>query len=70
MHGQRESCIPRSKSLEIILPAVGVPAVGKDDDGVLGVEVGRGQGLLGELDNLKVFWIPSENMDIDFILSI
>ena len=44
--------------------------MGQDDDGVLGVEVGRGQGLLGELDNLKVFWIPSENMDIDFILSI
>ena len=70
MHGQRESCIPRSKSLEIILLAVGVPAVGQDDDGVLGVEVGRGQGLLSELNNLKVFWIPSENMDIDFILSI
>ena len=62
--------VPRSISLEAILPAVGVPAVGQDDDGVHGVEVGRGQGLLSQLNDLKVFWIFSENMDIDFILSI
>lgn len=47
-----------------MLLAVGVPAVGEDDDGVLGVEVGRGQGLLSQLDQLKVFWILSEKMNI------
>ena len=52
-----------------MLFAVGVPAVGEDDDGVLGVEVGRGQGLLSQLDQLKVFWILSEKMNINSMYS-
>ena len=70
MEKENPTYVPRSISLEVILPTVGVPAVGQDDDGVLGIEVGRGQGLLSQLDNLKVFWILSGNMDIDVILSI
>ena len=42
MEKENPTYVPRSISLEVILPTVGVPAVGQDDDGVLGVEVGRG----------------------------
>ena len=43
-----------------LLPAVGVPAVREDDDRVLGVKVGQGQGLLGAVNYLEVIGVLTE----------
>ena len=43
-----------------LLPAVGVPAVREDDDGVLGVKVGQGQGILGAVNYLEVIRVLTE----------
>ena len=34
--------------------------MGQDDDGVLGVEVGQRQGVIGAFDDLKVIGVLSE----------
>ena len=49
-----------------LLPPVGVPAMRQDDDWILGVKVGQGQGLLCAVNYLEVIRVLTEKRFIFF----
>ena len=53
-----------------LLPPVGVPAMREDDDRVLGVKVGQGQGLLCAVNYLEVIWVLTEKKFIFSFVSL